>query len=268
VRLTVDDRAINDRRRAKNAAELDGVRLAQRAAMAGMAAARDLIRRAGTDPDGRLTLDGEPLLAEDVRAAIRTACADAGAPCPPDVMVSSAWAGFGHDPGFGPLPGGLPIVVDLWPRDERSGCWGDMTRTFIAGPPRPERAAEIAEMEQLVAAAFAGTVAALAPGVTGGDLYATVCDQFEAAGWSTQRTARIGRGNDGFQFALGHGVGLEIHEAPYLGLGSDEALVAGDVVAIEPGLHRDGLGMVRFEDLLVITESGAENLTDFPYELD
>jgi len=232
-----------------------------------MAAARELLRRARTGPDGSLTLDGEALLAEDVRAAIRSACAVAGAPCPPDVMVSSAWAGFGHDPGSGPLPGGLPIVVDLWPRDEQSGCWGDMTRTFIVGPPRAEQAVAIAEMERLVAAAFADALAGLRPGVTGGELYGTVCDRFEAAGWPTQRTIGTDRGNDGFQFSLGHGVGLEIHEAPYLGLGSNEALVVGDVVAIEPGLHRDGLGMVRFEDLLVITESGADNLTDFPYDL-
>lgn len=265
VELTVDDLAIDARRRSKSPRELVGVRLAQRAAMAGMATARDLLWRAGTDGEGRLTLDGELLLADDVRAAIRASCAEAGAPCPPDVMVSSAWAGFGHDPGHGPLPGGLPIVVDLWPRDEATGCWGDMTRTFIAGAPLAERSGEIAEMEALVAATFNDTLAALRPGVTGGELYATVCDRFEAAGWPTQRTAT--GGHDGFMFSLGHGVGLDIHESPSLGFGSQDPLVTGDVVAIEPGLHRDGLGMVRFEDLLVITESGAENLTDFPYDL-
>jgi Xaa-Pro aminopeptidase len=267
VELKVDDAAVDGRRRAKSPAELEGVRLAQQAAMAGMGAARELVRRSRPDADGHARLDGEPLLAEDVRAAIRAACADAGAPCPPDVMVSSAWAGFGHDPGYGPLPAGLPIVVDLWPRHEESACWGDMTRTFVVGEPRPEVADELAEMERLVAAAFADTIASLRPGIAGRELYAKVCDRFEAAGWPTQRTAESGGGNDGFQFALGHGVGLEIHEAPYLGLAGAEQLVAGDVIAVEPGLHRDGLGMVRFEDLLLITESGAENLTDFPYEL-
>jgi Xaa-Pro aminopeptidase len=267
IELTVDDDAVDGRRRCKSQAELDGVRLAQLAAVAGMSAAKDLLRRAEAGADGRVWLDGEQLLADDVRAAIRAACADAGAPCPPDVMVSSAWAGFGHDPGYGPLPAGLPIVVDLWPRHEQSGCWADMTRTFVVGEPRQEAAEELAEMEGLVAGALAATLAALRPGVTGGELYADVCERFEAAGWRTQRTATPGEGNDGFLFALGHGVGLEIHEAPYLGLAGTDELVPGDVVAVEPGLHRDGLGMVRFEDLLLITESGAENLTEFPYDL-
>jgi Xaa-Pro aminopeptidase len=122
-------------------------------------------------------------------------------------------------------------------------------------------------MEALVRSAFEQTLATLRPGVTGRDLYLRVCERFEAAGYPTQRTKTPADGHDGFQFALGHGVGLEVHELPYLGLSGRGQLVAGDVVAIEPGLQRDGIGMVRFEDLLLVTESGAENLTDFPYDL-
>ena len=76
-----------------------------------------------------------------VRAAVRAACAAEGAPAPPDIMVTSALSGGGHDPGSGPLPAGLPIVVDLWPCDEQSGCWADMTRTFVAGEVTGEVAA-------------------------------------------------------------------------------------------------------------------------------
>jgi Xaa-Pro aminopeptidase len=71
---------------------------------------------------------------------------------------------------------------------------------------------------------------------------------------------------DGFFHSLGHGVGLEVHEAPSLGR-SGEALVAGDVIAVEPGLYRSGVGGCRLEDLLLVTEDGYENLTDFPYDL-
>ncbi|MGZ4431409.1 MAG: M24 family metallopeptidase, partial [Gaiellales bacterium] len=66
---------------------------------------------------------------------------------------------------------------------------------------------------------------------------------------------------------LGHGVGLEVHDQPGLGMTSRAPLVAGDVVTVEPGLYRPGLGGLRLEDLVLITEDGAENLTDFPYEL-
>ena len=72
----------------------------------------------------------------------------------------------------------------------------------------------------------------------------------------------------GFIFALGHGVGLEVHEAPGMGLISDKELKAGDVVTVEPGLYRQGVGGCRLEDLLLVTEDGAVNLTDFPYELE
>ena len=267
VRLSIDDDAFDVRRRAKTASELGGVRRAQRAAMAGMEAARGLLFSASSGAEGLLVLDGELLLAEDVRAAMRAACEAAGARCPAGVMVSSVFAGFGHDPGHGPLPAGLPIVVDLWPQHEPSSCWGDMTRTFVVGEPRAEAAAELAKMEALVRSAFEETLATLRPGVTGRDLYLRVCERFEAAGYPTQRTKTPADGHDGFQFALGHGVGLEVHEQPYLGLSGRGQLVVGDVVAIEPGLQRDGIGMVRFEDLLLVTESGAENLTDFPYDL-
>ena len=84
---------------------------------------------------------------------------------------------------------------------------------------------------------------------------------------ATQRTGPGEDPNDGFQFSLGHGVGLEIHEEPGLGRLGRSPLVAGDVVAIEPGLWEREVGGVRFEDLLLITEDGAETLTDYPYDL-
>ena len=66
---------------------------------------------------------------------------------------------------------------------------------------------------------------------------------------------------------LGHGVGLAIHEAPALGMTGRDELVAGDVVAIEPGLRLSGVGEVRLEDLLLVTDDGSETLTDYPYDL-
>lgn len=265
--LTVDDAAVGVRRRAKAAAELDGIRAAQRAAEAGMAAAADLLSRAQPTDHGQLEVDGAVLHAEDVRATLRAACAEHGAPCPPEVMVVSVRSGMGHEPGTGPLPAGLPIEVDLWPRDEASACWADMTRTFVVGTPAPEHAGRIAEQERLVAAALAQAHAAIRPGVTGRELFDATCDLFEAAGHLTQRTAQRPGEVDGFQFSLGHGVGLELHESPALGLGGQDRLVAGDVLAIEPGLWDARIGGVRFEDLVLVTDDGAEVLTRFPYDL-
>jgi Xaa-Pro aminopeptidase len=263
IQLTPDRAAIAARRRVKTEAELAGIRSAQRAAEAGMRAAAELLRRA--EPDGdQLRLDGETLTAEAIRTALRDACAAHGALAPSDVLVKSGWDGFGHDAGSGPRPAGLPITVDLWPRDEASGCWADMTRTFVAGDV-PD---EVRELERVVTEAFAAARDAVRPGITGRELHGIACDVFEAAGYRTQRT---GPGEDdpngGFQFGLGHGVGLEVHEAPSLGRLGREPLVAGDVVAIEPGLWKAGLGEVRFEDLLLVTDDGSTTLTEYPYDL-
>lgn len=104
--------------------------------------------------------------------------------------------------------------------------------------------------------------------MTGRELHNICCDLFEAEGYRTQRTGPGDDGNEGFQFSLGHGVGLRVHEAPGLGQYGTAPLVAGDVLAVEPGLWDRTVGGVRFEDLLLVTDDGCKLLTDFSYSLD
>lgn len=265
VELSVDAATFSARRRVKTPSELAGIRRAQRAAEAGMAAGEQLIR--GAERSGaRLMHDGQELTSEMVRAEVRAACAAQGCPAPPGIMVVSALStGGGHDPGSGPLPADLPIVIDLWPRDEVSGCWADMTRTFVAG----EVSTEVAALRDVVRAALEAARSAARPGLKGRALYDVAAQVIEDAGYPTQRTREPGQTlTRGFYFSLGHGVGLEVHEPPSLGLGGDEPLVAGDVIAIEPGIEGlDDIGGVRYEDLLLITDDGCETLTQYPYDL-
>jgi Xaa-Pro aminopeptidase len=263
IELRPDHDLFEDRRRVKTEAELAGIRRAQTAAEAGMAACAAALRAAAADGD-ELRRDGAPLLAETVRAAIRDACAEHGAVAPPDIIVarSDRFPG-GHDPGHGPLAPGVPITVDLWPHDEESGCHADMTRTFVVGEPTPA----VVEMHALAIEALRRSVAAARPGVPGKALFDIACDVFEAAGHPTQRTKAPGEAlTEGFYFSLGHGVGLEVHEAPALGRTGAAPLVAGDVVAVEPGTSRAGEA-ARVEDLVLVTADGAETLTDYPYDL-
>jgi Xaa-Pro aminopeptidase len=221
--------------------------------------------RGAVTHEGRLWHDDDVLTAERVRGTIRAACAALGAPTPPDIIVASALSGGGHDPGSGPLPAGLPITIDLWPRDEATGCWADMTRTFVAGEPNPETVA----LAGVVRRALEAARAAARPGISGRALYDIAAAIVESAGYPTQRTRPPGQIlTHGFRFSLGHGVGLDLHEPPGLGLGGRDPLVAGDVIAIEPGIDGlPGIGGVRFEDLLLITAHGCETLTRYPYEL-
>src|SRR3712207_179490 len=103
-----------------------------------MAAAVELLRAARPGDDGVLVLDGEPLTAERVKAAIDAEYARRDAMTDAILVAPGAQGAVGHDMGSGPIPAGVPVVVDLWPQDRASGCFADMTRTFVAGGDPPE----------------------------------------------------------------------------------------------------------------------------------
>ena len=266
VSLAPDEDVFIDRRRQKSEAEMKGIRRAAEAALAAMGAAAVMLREAEIDGD-RLIWSGEVLTSEALRERMREVCARAGAPAPPDIMVKPMGpnpAG-GHDPGAGPLPPHTPIELDLWPRDERTDCWADMTRTFVRG----DISDPIAEIHALVLDAHERVCAAARPGARCAELYGIACDVFEAAGHPTGRTKAPGEIlREGFFFGLGHGVGLEVHEDPALGRSGRSSLIAGDVIAVEPGTSVRELGGTRVEDLLLVTDDGNERLTgSFPYRL-
>ena len=265
IEIVPDEREFISRRRSKSAAEVEGVRRAQKAADAAMAAGAELLRAARAE-DGVLHVNGGPLTAEAVRARIREVCADQGAPTTEDIIVAAGAAGAtGHESGTGQIQAGVPIVIDIWPRDERSGCFADMTRTFVAGG---EPAEDVARWHELCEQALERVYEQLKPGTTGKQLFETACEVFEQAGELTQRTKPEGEPlRDGFFHSLGHGVGLEVHEEPPLGRSGQDRLVPGDVVAIEPGCYRNGYGGVRVEDVALVTDQGYERLTDYPYAL-
>jgi Xaa-Pro aminopeptidase len=266
IGLSADDELFVERRRRKTDAELAGIRRATDAGLAGLAECARMLREASIERD-QLRLDGEILTSEIVRARVREVCARAGAPAPDDIIVAPMRPGdaIGHESGSGPLPANAPICLDLWPQDEESSCWADMTRTFVRG----EISDEMAKLHALVLEAHERACAAVRPGVLGLDVYGAACDVFEAAGHPTQRTKKPGEVlTHGFYFGLGHGVGLEVHEAPALGRTGRQPLIAGDVIAVEPGTVDPNDGGMRVEDLLVVTDDGYENLTSsFPYDL-
>jgi len=166
--------------------------------------------------------------------------------------------------GSGPIAADDVVLLDLFPVDLESSCVADITRTFVVGSP-PE---EFREWHRLCREALELAAAEVRPGVNGGDIHRLVSEFFSNRGFPTLLTKTEGEPLlDGFYHGLGHGVGLEVHESPSLGMIGEE-LVAGDVITIEPGLYRQGFGGVRVEDLLHVTEDGYELLTDCPYEME
>jgi Xaa-Pro aminopeptidase len=251
------------RRRVKNEFELEGIRRAQRGCEAAIAAACNLLRRADAS-NGTLTADGEPLTCERLKLVVEGVFGEHGLSAEEFVVSHGPQTAIGHEMGSGAIAPNEPIVFDLFPRDRESGCYADMTRTFVVGKPDDE----LVRYQTLCREALDRALEALRPGAPGSEVHRLVCDFFQEHGFPTQLSKQPGEVlRDGFYHGLGHGVGLEVHEKPALGRGRDE-LVAGDVVAVEPGLYRQGYGGCRLEDLVLVTEDGAQNLTDYPYELE
>jgi Xaa-Pro aminopeptidase len=263
VELTVDASFFDGRRRVKTEAELAGMRRAQRAAEAGMDTVRDLLRRATQNGDG-LQLDGEPLTVERVKSEMSQTFAAHGAGADDFIVAPGPQGAVGHDMGSGPIRAGVPIVVDIWPRDNESFIFCDMTRTFVVGDV-PD---DVREWHRLCKEALDRAISEIKDGASGRGIFDGTCEIFEAAGEPTQRTKEPGKAlANGFFHGLGHGVGLEVHEEPGLGFASKLPLKAGDVVTVEPGCYRQGYGGVRLEDLVLVTRNGAENLTNYSYDL-
>src|SRR5581483_8929550 len=130
--LEVDQELFDDRRRAKTEAQLAGMRRAQKAAEAAMDTCRDLLRRSEISGDD-LLLDGEALTVERVKAAMNATFTAHDTTAEDFIVAPGPQGAVGHDMGSGPILANTPLVVDIWPRDNSSAVFTDMTRTFVVG---------------------------------------------------------------------------------------------------------------------------------------
>ncbi|WP_331233104.1 M24 family metallopeptidase [Natronorarus salvus] len=149
-----------------------------------------------------------------------------------------------HRHGGREIEAGDPVVLDFGTRFE--GYPGDQTRTVVFGGEPPER---FEEVHEVVREAQRAGVDAVEPGVAASEVDRAAREVIESAGYGEEFTHRTG-----------HGVGLEVHEPPYVVAGNDRELEAGMVASVEPGIYLDGEFGVRIEDLVVVTEEGCERL--------
>lgn len=176
-------------------------------------------------------------------------------------------AGVPHSRGDGDakVRPGVPIVLDIFPADKRTGYFFDLTRTFCVGT-IPD---ELKRLHADVFEAFTRARDAMRPGLPASQYQALVCDFFEEKGYPTLRSHP--NTMEGYVHGLGHGVGLEIHEKPSFALhpANQDVLEVGDVITIEPGLYfpERELG-VRIEDTFLVTENGVETMCRSGYGLE
>ncbi len=247
-------------RATKTETELDHIRAAQVANEAAMDAAAEMLANAAIGTERSLHLEGEVLTSERVKTKIERTLLDRGFALDETIVASGPAAANPHDRGSGPISADEPIIVDIFPQSKTTKYHADMTRTFLRGEPDEQ----IREFYDLTQAAKAAAMDTIEPGATGAAVHDAVCDVYEEAGYPTLRSDESTE--TGFIHSTGHGVGLDVHEHPQVSPDGEE-LEAGHVITIEPGLYDPRVGGVRIEDLVVVTEDGYENLTDYPETL-
>jgi Xaa-Pro aminopeptidase len=245
------------KREIKSADEVKKISAALAMAEVGMAEGMEVLRRAKIARARKLLYHGVPLTSERLRAVIDCAILQANGLAANTIVAGGKQGCDPHERGHGPLRAHGPIIIDIFPRSQRTGYFGDITRTVVRGHPGEG-------VRRLYATVLAGQKIAFAKirvQAKTVEVHKAVQQFFERQGYRTGR--RDGR-MEGFFHGTGHGLGLEIHEAPRVGMTSSEKFRPGHVVTVEPGLYYPELGGgVRLEDVALVTAKGARNLTRF-----
>jgi Xaa-Pro aminopeptidase len=242
----------------KDAEALRLVGRALRITEAGLARAMEVLAASDIGPRNRLRWAGRALTSEILRAEIDSAVLRAGGQPAHTIVAGGNQACDPHERGSGPLRAGSLIILDIFPRDARTGYFGDMTRTVVRG-----RASEgQRRLWQTVKQGQALVLEAMKPGADGEKIHGAVKQFFAAEGYPTEM--RQGR-QTGFFHGTGHGLGLEIHEEPRF---ARTVFKPGQVITVEPGLYYPGLGGVRIEDVVAVTQTGIRMLSNFPKRLE
>ncbi|MDO8842403.1 Xaa-Pro peptidase family protein [Methanocalculus sp.] len=249
--ITIEKNALSSLRAIKTEREIGMMQKTQAAAEDALTAALAMIRRSRPSGDHLVTPEGSPLTSEQVRYAIHAKLLEHGCRGVDTIVASGDETSEVHLRGSGPIAADAPIILDIFPQDEETGYFADMTRTVVRGEPSPE----IREMYESVSDAQALAFSLIRAGADGSSIYQAVVSFFSDCGYGTEP--------HGFVHSLGHGVGLDIHEAPSLNL-RGSPLAAGNVITIEPGLYYPGIGGVRIEDMGLVTGGGFSRITRFP----
>jgi Xaa-Pro aminopeptidase len=207
----------------------------------------------------RLYLKGGLLTSERVKGEINAGLSRKGLTASHTIVACGVHSSMPHHGGEGPIYPDKPVVIDIFPRSQTSGYFGDMTRTVVRGEPSPG----LVKMYDTVLRGQKLAIGMVKAGVRVRDIHSAVVDYFRSRGFET---GVIGGKAQGFIHSTGHGLGLEIHEPPRISLG-EEVLETGNVVTVEPGLYYEKTGGVRIEDVVVVEKNGCTNLTRYPKKL-
>jgi Xaa-Pro aminopeptidase len=247
-------------RETKNADEVRHISESLRVAKLGLEAGIRALKRTKIGRDGYLYLNGSRLTSETLKTAVNTTIMAQGWLPSHTIISSGNQCVDPHHEGTGPIKAHTSIIFDIFPRSQKNGYFGDLSRTVVRG-----RATD--KLKEIYATVQAGQQMGfdmIRDGINGRDVHLRILDLFTARGFPT---GRINGRMQGFFHGTGHGLGLDIHEPPRIAP-VEAKLKTGHVVTVEPGLYYLGVGGVRLEDVVLVTEKGNRNLTDCPQFLE
>jgi Xaa-Pro aminopeptidase len=245
-------------REKKTAQEIKLLERVLRITETGMKRGMEILKASRPGTGKKLKWAGKILTSEILRAEIDSAILRAGGVPTNTIVAGGDQACDPHERGFGPLRADSLIILDIFPRDAKTGYWGDMTRTVVRG-----RASEKQrKLWETVKAGQALALKQIKAGVDGMSIHKAITELFNRRGFPTEM--RNGR-RVGFFHGTGHGLGLEIHEYPRL---QKVTLKVGQCLTVEPGLYYPGIGGARIEDVVIVTRSGCKVLSRFPKVLE
>jgi Xaa-Pro aminopeptidase len=258
IRLRATNGLFWPEREAKSEKEIKMIEHALRITETGLRRAIEVLKASKASAGKRLRWNGKTLTSEMLRAEIDSAILRAGGNPTGTIVAGADQACDPHERGWGPLYADSLIILDVFPRDMKTGYFGDITRTVVRG-----RASDgQRKLWETVRAGQALALKRIKAGVDGLKIHQAIQEFFTKRGYPTE--VRKGR-QVGFFHGTGHGLGLEIHEYPRL---QKVTLKDRQVLTVEPGLYYPGLGGVRHEDVVVVTESGYRMLSRFPKQLE
>ena len=256
IRLNLRHGTFFPRREIKTDAEVKKISAALMMAEVGLAEGLQVLKNSKIGRGRKLTYRNAPLTSERLRAVIDTAILQAGGQPANTIVAGGIQACDPHERGHGQLRAHEPIILDIFPRSQKTGYFGDITRTVVRG-----RATEAArKLYDTVKRGQKIAFSKIRSGVATSAVHLAVQTFFEQQGYAT---GKVNGRMQGFFHGTGHGLGLEIHEAPRLGALSLGTLKIGQVVTVEPGLYYPEIGGVRLEDDALVLKTGARNLTKF-----
>jgi len=243
-------------REEKSAEEVKKISAALTMAEVGLAEGIQALKSAKIGKDRKLLYHNAPLTSEKLRSIIDTAIIQANGLASHTIVAGGKQACDPHETGYGPLRANEPIILDVFPRSQKTGYFGDITRTVVKG-----RASEaVRKLYDTVHRGQKTAFQLMRAGVVASRIHQAVQKLFTSEGYKTGKSE--GR-MQGFFHGTGHGLGLEIHESPRVNSTSTSVLKAGQVVTVEPGLYYPNLGGVRLEDVILVTSNSPKNLTQF-----